>query len=39
VFENSVTVIFNCYDVESRTLDCGKIDTSECNYVEKFIGI
>jgi hypothetical protein len=39
VLENGVTVVFNCYDVESPTPDCCKSVIRECCYVEKFIRI
>ena len=41
MLENSITVVFNCYDVESPTPDCCEsyIHMSECYYVEKCIRI
>jgi hypothetical protein len=35
-YGNVVTVVFNCYDVESPTVPCCKSDINECYCVEVF---
>jgi hypothetical protein len=39
MFENTVTAIFNCYDVVSPSPGCCKSNISECYLVEEFIRI
>ena len=39
VLQNDVTVVVNCYDVDSPTPHICKIDTRECYCIEKFFRI
>jgi len=37
--ENGVTIVVNCYDVESQKQQCCKSDIIECYCVEEFVRI